>query len=296
MVMPPHFEDDEIVVYKTTPIAGQDFALSPEQAPGIGIIRSSLSNQCLGPGRTLELDIAWGTDAPIDTDLDARLTLLSERGLTVVSADFPLSNGWPSSEWGKNTLAWGYYTVYIPAETIPGEYDLTLTLVDATTGTVQQDPLIARQIDVSTACLFQAPADAVSIDALFGDEMRLLGYQLSQTRDQLQLNLYWRSECRMSTNYKIFVHIFDRATGIPVAQSDTMPLNWTYPTTYWGLDQTVPDLITIPLSGVPPGEYGLAVGIYHPMNGERLPILDRSGQKQADDRLVLAGETIKIEQ
>jgi hypothetical protein len=31
------------------------------------------------------------------------------------------------------------------------------------------------------------------------------------------------------------------------------------------------------------------------MNGERLVVLDRDGQEQADDRFVLAGETITIE-
>jgi hypothetical protein len=126
--------------------------------------------------------------------------------------------------------------------------------------------------------------------------MRLLGYQVSQERDQLQLTFYWRSERRMNTDFKIFVHVFDPATGIPAAQSDAMPLNWTYPTTYWQLDQTVVDRVVIPLSGVPSGEYGLAVGIYDPTNGERLVVSDRTGQKQADDRLVLIGETIKIEQ
>ena len=98
----------------------------------------------------------------------------------------------------------------------------------------------------------------------------------------------------MNIDFKIFVHVFEPETGIPVAQSDTMPLNWTYPTTYWGLDQTVVDPITIALADVLPGEYGLAVGIYDPMSGERLAVLDRNGQRQADDRLVLTSETINI--
>ncbi|MBN1580074.1 MAG: hypothetical protein JXA89_05185 [Anaerolineae bacterium] len=293
LAIPPHFEDDEIAAYKTTPIAGQDFALSPEWLPGIGIIRSSLSNQCINPGQVLELDVAWGTNTPIDTDFDVKLELL--RGITTISAGFPLSGGWPSSKWPENAVVWGYYAVDIPAETVPGEYDLALSLVNAATGTVQQAPIVIERIDVSTNCPFAAPADAVGVNALFDGEMRLLGYQLSQGPDQLQLRLYWRPEHRMNTDFKIFVHVFDPVTGIPVAQSDTMPLNWTYPTTYWGLEQTVTDLITIPLADAPPGEYGLAVGIYDPTNGERLTVLDRNGQEQADNRLVLAGETIKIE-
>jgi hypothetical protein len=268
--------------------------LAAEWSPGIGIIRSALSNQCIAPGQTLALDVAWGTSAPIHTDYGARLELVSGQDAGVVSESFPLSGGWPSSEWAEHTIAWGHYTIDTPIDAVPGRYDLQLVLVDGATGRPHQAPQGIAKIDVSTACPYQVPANTVSLDARFGNEIRLLGYRLAQAPARLHLQLYWRPERRMKTNFKIFVHVFDPATGVPVAQSDTMPLNWTYPTTYWGLDETVVDLITISLADVPPGEYSLALGIYHPLNGERLSVLTRSGEAPTDNRLVLARETIQV--
>ena len=138
------------------------------------------------------------------------------------------------------------------------------------------------------------PPGAVSVSALFGDAMRLLGYHLDQTGDSLALGLHWRSEHRMDVDYKVFVHVFDPATGTPVAQDDSMPLRWRYPTTFWGPAEVVSDTITISLKEAPPGTYGVAVGAYNPMNMERLPVVNGAGQPQPDGRLVLQGEAVRI--
>jgi hypothetical protein len=124
----------------------------------------------------------------------------------------------------------------------------------------------------------------------------LLGYQLDHNGDRLSLTLDWRSEQRMETDYKIFVHVFDPATGVPVAQDDAMPHRWAYPTTFWGTGEVVEDVIPISLKGVPAGAYGIAVGVYDPATMERLPVVDGAGRPRADDRLVLAGETILVEE
>jgi hypothetical protein len=125
--------------------------------------------------------------------------------------------------------------------------------------------------------------------------MRLLGYRLDRQADEAVLTLLWRSERRMLTDYKVFVHIFDLGTGIPVAQDDSMPLRWTYPTTYWRPGEVMTDVISIPVEQVAPGTYGLAVGAYDPASGERLPVYDRSEQVQPDGRLVLDGERVRVE-
>jgi hypothetical protein len=140
----------------------------------------------------------------------------------------------------------------------------------------------------------------VPVGARFGDVLRLLGYQLRQDGEGLHLTLHWRSERRMGTDYKVFVHVFDPATGIPVAQDDAMPLRWTYPTSLWGPGEAVTDVIPISLQGTPAGSYGLAVGVYDPASGdakhrmERLPVVDAGGQSLPDGRLILAGETIRV--
>ena len=123
--------------------------------------------------------------------------------------------------------------------------------------------------------------------ALYGDAVRLMGYQVRQDDGELVLTLHWRSVRRMDTDYKVFVHVFDRATGIPVAQHDAMPQLWRYPTTLWDPGEAVTDTIYIALEDVTPGIYGIAVGIYDPASMERLPVADDDGAHQPDGRLVL---------
>ena len=99
----------------------------------------------------------------------------------------------------------------------------------------------------------------------------------------------------METDYKIFVHVFDPAIQVPVAQDDAMPHRWAYPTTFWGPGEMVTDIIPISLKRVPAGIYGVAVGVYDPATLERLPVINEIGQPQSDSRLVLPGETVKVE-
>jgi hypothetical protein len=133
------------------------------------------------------------------------------------------------------------------------------------------------------------------MNAVFGDELRLLGYRLRQDPDRLMLTLYWHAEQRMETDYKIFVHVFDPKTKVPVAQDDAMPHRWGYPTRFWGPGEMVRDDIPIYLQGAPPGEYGVAVGAYDPQTMERLSVMDASGQRYDDGRLELSGETVEVE-
>jgi hypothetical protein len=143
--------------------------------------------------------------------------------------------------------------------------------------------------------MLPVPVGSVGVNARFGETMRLLGYGLDQRSDRVELTLHWRPERRMDTDYKVFVHVFDLSTGIPVAQDDAMPLHWTYPTSYWVLGEVVTDVISISLGQVQPGEYGVAVGVYDPANGERLAVVDRQDQVQPDGRLVLSGQRVRVE-
>jgi hypothetical protein len=194
-------------------------------------------------------------------------------------------------------VAWGYYALRVPPSLPAGTYTITLALVDAATGALQGQPAVAGRVMVSPSpCAFDTPPGTVGTNALFGDDLRLLGYQLRHPGSKLKLTLHWRSERRMETDYKIFVHVFDPATGVPVAQDDAMPHRGAYPTKFWGPGEAVEDVIPISLRGVLAGGYGIAVGVYDPATMERLPVIDGAGRPQPDGRLVLPGETIQVEE
>jgi hypothetical protein len=296
LILDPRFEDKDIAVYTTTPVAGRDFALLPEVVPGIGVIRKFISSSCVRPGQALELDVAWGTTTPPGRDLHVELVLASQDGMVNGTRVFPVARDWPSREWPASAVAWGTYSLEVPSDLDAGAYDVTLALADAETGVALGKPIVIGQVDVILSpCTFSIPGDAIEVNALFGDVMRLLGYRLQQGKGKQHITLLWRSERRMTMDYKVFVHIFDPVTGIPVAQDDAMPLHWTYPTTYWDPGEVVTDVISIPLEEVEPGGYGIAVGVYDPSSMERLSVVNKADQVQLDGRLVLSEETVRIQ-
>ncbi len=106
------------------------------------------------------------------------------------------------------------------------------------------------------------------------------------------LQLYWQSLQTMNENYKIFVHLLD-AGGAVVAQHDTMPRNWSYPTSMWSRQEIFVDWVVVDIAGVEPGAYRLAVGVYEPETG-RLVASDPGGQPIQDNRPVF-NEMIEIQ-
>jgi hypothetical protein len=147
-------------------------------------------------------------------------------------------------------------------------------------------------------CSFSLPPEAIGAvrtNVTFGNDLRLLGYRAQRNGRDLNLVLYWRAERRMRTDYKVFVHVFDLGTRIPVAQDDAMPRRWAYPTTFWGPGEVVDDPIPISLAEVPPGTYGLAVGVYDPVTAERLSAITGDGDLLTDGLLVLSGQMVEVE-
>jgi hypothetical protein len=275
LAIEPRFEDEDIAAYATTPVAGRDVVLASEIGSGIGILRAIPSPDCLAPGQTLELDVAWGTVAPPGRDLYTRLALLSPDGAERQAQSFPVASDWPTGQWPAGAVAWGIYTLPVSATLSAGTYDVALTLIDEGTDSAIGPAVPVSQVRIDTApCTFAAPPGAEHAGALFGDAMRLLGYRLQQDDRSLEVTLYWRAERRMATDYKVFVHVYDRATRIPVAQDDAMPLRWRYPTTLWVAGEGITDTVPISLAGVPAGQYGLAVGVYNPVDMEILPAHD----------------------
>jgi hypothetical protein len=285
LAMDPWYEDDTVLVYRTELQAGRDFSLEAESAPGIGIIGSQLSTNCLNPESPLAVEIAWGTSTFVGQEYEVQMALSRSEEQPRQLHRFPIADR-PIMEWGENAIVLGYYEWPIPADFEAGPYQLSATLLDDGhkdgPSTVLGEVVVQDQL-----CAYGLPSGAQASNATFGHKMRLLGYELVQGKEAVAVTLYWRGERRMLADYKVFVHIFDPATGVPVAQNDAMPRNWRYPTSLWGLDELIDDPITISTDGVAVGQYGVAIGVYDPVSGERLQVIDGAGQPVSDSRLVL---------
>jgi hypothetical protein len=73
-------------------------------------------------------------------------------------------------------------------------------------------------------------------------------------------------------NYQVFVHLLD-AQGNKVAQRDGQPVQWLRPTSTWQPGEELADRYGLWLPETfPTGSYTVAVGLYDPVTGQRLPV------------------------
>jgi hypothetical protein len=82
--------------------------------------------------------------------------------------------------------------------------------------------------------------------------------------------LYWQATAEMTAEYTVFVQILNPA-GQVIAQIDQPPLAGAAPTTTWLPGEILVDGYNLHLpANLPPGQYRLITGLYHPATGQRL--------------------------
>jgi hypothetical protein len=290
LVISPRYEDEEVVVYSTTPVAGQDFSLEHQLGAGVGLVEADLSVEGVRPGDELEIDAIWGTTASPGADLQVEVALVNEGGEIEQAQRFELSPSWPTGEWPANAIVQGRYVMAFDVELDGGLHDVVLRLLRDGQPVGQEVQIGQVEIQLPERS-FTVPTMSQEVGAAFGDALRLLGYDLRTDMDAVHITLHWQALRKMDTNYTMFVHVLDSTSGEIVSQVDVMPYGFTYFTAWWQAGEVVSDPIVVPLEGIHSGIYNLAVGAYDAKTGERLMI---SGQPSdfvlADDRLILPDE------
>jgi hypothetical protein len=119
------------------------------------------------------------------------------------------------------------------------------------------------------------PPMAHETSARFGEHIHLHGYEIDSTAlrstGALSLTLQWQTDAPLSEDYMLFAHLLDD-DGQRVAQTDAPP-GGDMPTSAWEPRRSVTwvhPLLVPP--DLPPGDYWLALGLYHPSTLERLPL------------------------
>ncbi len=122
----------------------------------------------------------------------------------------------------------------------------------------------------------------------WNDSLYLVEENHEVTPQFVELNLQWSSQGELRHDGKIFVHLYDDPNQPPIKQIDVWP-GGSLPPANW-LPGYRSDTVTLPLEGVPPGTYSLAIGIYDPNTNERYTVIDQR-TAESSDRLFL-GEVI----
>ena len=130
-----------------------------------------------------------------------------------------------------------------------------------------------------TERMFEIAGMETAVNALFGNEINLLGYNLSPNADGYVLDLIWQAQTTPATDYTVFVHVLHPDGTCCAWQQDTMPMQNSYPTTRWLPNEIVVDSyqITLPEDAAP-GEYQIEVGLYIAENGTRLQVQEADGE------------------
>jgi mannosyltransferase len=216
----------------------------------------------------------------------------------------PAGDAYPTSFWDEGEIVKGQHALRISPDAPEGDYYV---------GVVLCEPEIAQPSDFLTDLFgasspagyaldmakihvieveqeFSVPPIQYSYQVSFGGLVEFLGYDLERTGfssgDNLTLTLYWRVLEQMDTSYAVFTHLIDQDNRI-WGQRDSLPQQGGHPTTLWVRGEVVTDSYDIPVDpDAPPGRYGIEIGLYDPVTGARLPVLDERG-RTVDDRILL---------
>ncbi|MCX7855623.1 MAG: hypothetical protein N2556_06575, partial [Anaerolineae bacterium] len=246
-------------------------ALEKVEVDGVRMLGWSPLPSSLRPGERFSLTLCWqALTAPLP-DRTVRLWLEGPQSVFLYE-DAPVYGRLPFPAWSAGMMVEDRLTVRLPREMPPGEYRVRLAvgMTDLTAlGTLSVSPLERT---------FIVPSLPYLLEADFGGEIRLLGYEIGevQSGQLLSLALYWQAQREMEEDYTVFVHLLDPQSGAILTQVDEMPAHGTYPTSLWMAGEVVRDEHTLVLPALASGAYSLRVGLYVKETGRRLPVGDGS--------------------
>ncbi|MFQ5613285.1 MAG: 6-pyruvoyl-tetrahydropterin synthase-related protein [Anaerolineae bacterium] len=239
------------------------------------------------PGDRLAVVAYWRALQPLDTDYAVFLHLDDPSGRTRLTFDERHPDDIPTSRWPPGLYLRQPMTLSIPPDLPPIRYDLNVGLYDPTNdrrlppASGAGESFTLGQVWIAP----QTPASSAEIPRLsepvrFGPHIALLGAAW-QAGDGL--SLYWQADAPPEKDYTIFVHFLDGAGNI-LAQSDSAPYGGLYPTGDWRPGQIILDLRSAPGSSTDLSRLAtIAIGLYDPASGERLPAIKAKGGALPDN-------------
>ncbi|GAB4450599.1 MAG: hypothetical protein Fur0044_46120 [Anaerolineae bacterium] len=193
----------------------------------------------------------------------------------------------PIEAWGRDALLRSQHEVIVPATLAAGRYELVVMLHTGSDPAGQAFSL--GWVDVtSPPHQFDLPVSArlPTAPAHLKPGITLVGYEAELTPQTLELKLYWQTEAPLTSRYKVFAQLLTSDNTL-FAQSDSFPAGGQRPTTGWLPGEIIADAHTLTFSTPPPpGKYHLIAGLYDPLTGQRLPLVNEQAQPVGDAIIV----------
>jgi hypothetical protein len=227
----------------------------------------------VAPGDTVTYTLYWQSQEAVPVGVQVFYQLLDHNRATLTQVNQPLalSRGSPYYLWNPHWLKEQNYNLQIPEDAAGGLYQPYVGIYHVDTedrypamgadGAEIGDAVFLPPLKVARRT---ASPLANSTSAQFGDAIQLQSYALEYPAGDLQP----QSTLTLTLQYQ---SLAPTVPGEVIV--DTIPLRIA--------DETKP------------GRYTLSMGLYDPISGARLPVLDKAQQPQHDNRFILEEVEIK---
>ncbi len=239
---------------------------------------------------TLEVTLEWEATRPITRNWTLALQLVSPGAtdLRLNHNHWPGRGNLPTSAWPVGERIRDRYLLPLPARDWPTQaWRVEVAFFDIEDTARPRLPVIigedAPPRDSFPVTLLRVPdanppplADMPPLPEppRFGNAeqphaVALHAYHIERNPTAWHVTLAWESLAPLSADYTVFVHAYD-AEGRLLSTGDGPPYAGRFPTSLWEPGDRILDIHTLPVP-----EEGhiarIAVGLYHPETGERLP-------------------------
>jgi len=238
-----------------------------------------------GSEPTLDVTLYWQARAPIIEDYVMALQLVSPvPGDTTLRWNYnswPGRGNYPTSAWQPGEVIADHYHFRLPEADFPTQaWDVHVALYRRETG--KRLPIQVSGMDVGNRlvlarlripgvqplCLEEG---RMISEVRFGEAIALTHAVVIPQQDGSRVELCWKALQPLATDYTVFVHLLE-PSGVLVATGDGPPMQGAFPTSMWRSGDIVLDVHRLtPVSGIEEHSRRIAIGLYNPEDGSRLP-------------------------
>lgn len=297
-VIAPAYAQPRIIAQNEIPAAVNQINVDFDRT--VRLIGGYAEPQIVQANDLVTIHLYWQALRQPDRDYVLAVRLLG-RGLERVGGDdmYPGAGSYPTDLWPAGDILADTMLLRVePAGQAPTRLQVEVSLrewqsdqpVSITTddGGNWTELVVVDELQLVSDAFVAAPAQSTRYR--IGDSIELIGYDpplLGANPSVITCRLYWRAVNTPPEDYALFVHLLD-ANGILIGQGDSQPFDGDYPTSIWRAGETFVEERSVALTadGLPQNAV-LAIGLYRPADGTRLPIVDAAGQRLRDDQMVL---------
>lgn len=305
--------------------ASRTVAAVPEDAQPIGkiygdgveLVAARLPSGRFRPGDSVPVTLYFRAHQPQRQDHELFIQLLDNNNIQL--GNVTTHPGWgvlPLSLWQPGVLYADSYRIPLAEAIDPrspvlariyvGFIDSTSTapgsegLLPVAGGGPKIESRVIGTVEISTAQTQRLrPLDMRTVDANFGDVIRLTGYRfppelIAASARELPVTLFWEGIGAPHTDFTAFVHLVG-PDGAFVASYDQPPAEGRFPTSHWQAgDVSLSKFPVALMAELPPGTYQVWVGLYsaHSAGLERVPVVQADRTVQ-DNRVLLGAVQIR---